>query len=168
MPVLQKFAEKFLLCLDRSANFPDLVVGESTGDRRRRGIIRVHSRRAQICLEKAVFFSGSGYGCSEFAGGTNAFSIAGVAATAAELELALAVSLAGLLHAGDVKEEVGESFGVVAGDAAPSGENDVHRWRRNCAENAALVFAAAAVAVSFLDDHAGLAAGVARSARALR
>ena len=31
------------------------------------------------------------------------------------------------------------------------------------AENAALVFAAAAVAVSFLDDHAGLAAGVAEA-----
>jgi hypothetical protein len=77
------------------------------------------------------------------------------------LELALAISLAGLLHAGDVKEEVGESFGVVAGDAAPNGENDgAYDGEEIGAENVALVFAAAAVAVSFLDDHAGLAAGV--------
>src|SRR5580765_8342526 len=89
--------------------------------------------------------------CSDFCGGTKALSIAGAVATAAgELDLAKS----GLLHAGEATEGVVKIFGVVAGEATPSGEDAVPG------------FSVDAAAVSFFGNQAGEATGEVAPARA--
>src|SRR5580765_7214517 len=89
--------------------------------------------------------------CSDFCGGTKALSIAGaVAAAAGEPDLAKS----GLLHSGEATEGAVEIFGVVAGEAAPSGENAV------------LGFSVDAAAVSLFGDQAAEAIGEGALARA--